>query len=316
MQAFGSVGLVAPDVMAQRDRLVAVLSLYTGRDVCTVQMFGSNDGWGGNNTVEGPIKACPGGIVVTEIMNQRDAAQAVADSEAPSAGRGAGSNGNRAIAVRTVELQGDASVDEEAVQEETSDLHELAAAASGSSSEDFAGSPAPGYMAPGARGEFLPARSVGVAPAPARAASCRDGNTNQVRRAGIHWNHDAIGVTIRANVWYERVSCANWKITEIEAKLLPTNYPRRIWLKDFEYTKVWSAAQSRDLHQVIDLNCRRVHVGKWTEVRPKTLIQGNGTLQMESIDTNPNAPTEQVSCQWAEGTSAVSLWIYLEGGTW
>lgn len=306
----GQVWLPPPlDVKAQQPGLVAIVSLYYGEEFCSVQIRTILDG----KDRFGPTMPCPGGLVVTEIVSQGEVSQAVADIEASSALQNGDSGGDGATQVRTIQLSGDGSADSSAIEQATNDLHGDAAAASGISPEDLDVPEAPAFMAPGALGEFVPANSDPSA-LPA-AAGCSDGRVNQEKRAGITWNHDRIGVTLRSNVWYKRVSCANWKITEIETKLLATNYPRRIWMKDFEYSKAWSASQSRYVHTVFDLGCTRVYEGQWTTIRPGQLIQGGGEFQLESIDTNPRAPSTQVSCWWEEGTSAVSDWTYLPGGT-
>lgn len=306
LQIVGSLSFIASDVRAQSNELVAVMSLYTGRDVCEVQFRKSdNDQWG-EESREGPPIACPGGIVVTEILTQEEANQIASASED---GLMSGPNaGTDPVEVRVVVLSGDASADDEAIQGEISNLHETAAAESGSLPVDQAQ-----FMAPEVLDAFLPTQpELGAA---ALAADCRQGRVGQERRADFAWNQKRIGVTVKAYLYYKRVSCANWKIRRIESRLLANNYPLRIWLRDVEYTKIWSAAQSRYVQDSYWLDCPEVFEGRWTTVSPSILIQANGNAQIESIDTNPHTPSRDASCKWGAGTSATSVWTYLPGGT-
>lgn len=219
LQIVGSLSFIASDVRAQSNELVAVMSLYTGRDVCEVQFRKSdNDQWG-EESREGPPIACPGGIVVTEILTQEEANQIASASED---GLMSGPNaGTDPVEVRVVVLSGDASADDEAIQGEISNLHETAAAESGSLPVDQAQ-----FMAPEVLDAFLPTQpELGAA---ALAADCRQGRVGQERRADFAWNQKRIGVTVKAYLYYKRVSCANWKTGRSEESSLvslPTTTP-------------------------------------------------------------------------------------------
>src|SRR3954452_14541138 len=61
--------------------------------------------------------------------------------------------------------------------------------------------------------------------------------------------------------------------------------------------------------------CAELFQGAYTRYSPGMKIQAGGYAQVDSVDTHPNGPNVTLSCNGASGTSAVSLWIKLLGGT-
>lgn len=179
LQVAGSLGFIAFTAGAQSEELVAVISLYTGRAVCEVQYRKSdNDQWG-EESREGPPIACPGGIVVTEILTQEEADQIVADFEEDQAsGRSSADDPKQ---IRTVAISGNAVTDDAAIQGEATELHETAAAESGSLPDGSTSFMAPGTLAALTPEENEPSAVI-------LAANCKQGKVGQERRADFAWN--------------------------------------------------------------------------------------------------------------------------------
>ena len=127
VQFYGILAVGTGRASAETTNLVAVLSLYTSQDDCSVQYRRSTDGHWGEDTVIGPPVACQGGLVVTELMSQEEANQEVASA---SAARGTEAQISASLGtaeVRIVQLSGDDAVDEAAIDAEVLSLHESVA---------------------------------------------------------------------------------------------------------------------------------------------------------------------------------------------
>lgn len=315
-QMVGALALVNAPVSAQATDLVAVLSLYTGIDDCSVQYRRSTDGNWGANTIQGPPVACQGGLIVAEVMSQEQANQEMADAAGAGGTVEAASSTDGADEVRIIQLSGDQAADEAAIQAEIVSIHESVAPDSFPEEEEsaFSFNTTLGFMGAEAVHEAFPTRSA--PPVAPLTAQCRQGRINQERRADFAWNQTKARVTVKAYLYYKRVSCSKWKLMRIESKLLPNTYSRRIWLRHIELTKYWYPNVSGFERYIVDLGCKELSENRWETVSPSNvLFQGNSNAQIESIDTNPNSPSTWWSCEQGAGTSATSLWTYLPGGT-
>jgi hypothetical protein len=204
------------DAVAQSDQLVAVVVGEKSQDACEVRYRRSTDGdnWVAQS-LTGPAEACQGGLVTAYIVTQSEASGEVARAtDAPST-----------ESVSLVSLTGDPDADEVAILDTMNSVHEIL------DPEVVAEEDPLGYMSPETL-KTLPL--VDEAPAASvLAANCRTGNVGQQRRADVKFKSYNVGAVVQAYVYYKRISCARWKITDVKMTLIqpPTRdrgYVRRV----------------------------------------------------------------------------------------
>jgi hypothetical protein len=155
--------------------------------------------------------------------------------------------------------------------------------------------------------------------AAAATSDCTSGRVGQERRADFRWWQRRIGghgVRIHAYLFYKRISCRQWRITDVQVQQID-DYQLSIWLHDIEYTKAWYPGSRIYANRVSDpFPCIKLHQDSWINYRPSWEIQAGGYAQIESVDTNPNSPPPHWfwSCDQGEGTSATSVETLLPGG--
>lgn len=297
-QTFGSLGLTSANVSAQAEQLVAVVIGEKSRDACEVQSRRSNDGNWGAQTIVGPPVACEGGLVAAFVMTQEEASQEVARTEITA-------ESAELTEVSVIPLTGDAGSDEAAIRTEIEAIHAMFSPAVSTEDDDSLG-----FMAPRALEDFALNRSTPGASV--LAAQCRNGNTNQERRRDTRFRSPGTQAVVLARIYYKRVSCAHWRITDVKMTLVRPPDQHWVWFRNFYYNRAWFGDRYGD--REAGKQCSLLYEDQWTNFRPGWVIQAGGSAQFEAVDSNPWTPGVIPSCWSGAGTSFVSFKIFLPGG--
>lgn len=307
VQVLGIHGFYVSNVAAQSDPFVAVIVGQWGMNVCEVQDRKSDDGNWGAQSLDGLPKACEGGRVVATIMTQEEANREVARIEARSA-----TDGSEESSV--IPLSGNAVADEAAIDAEMEAIHQMLEGGSVAAldpADVAAQGQFLGFMAPEALenlplGPQEPDTSI-------LAAKCKDGKVGQQRRRDVRAGSPGASTTLLSEVTYKRISCARWKITSVKMTLTAPPSHHWVWFRNFYYTKAWNGSGYGK--KEAGKQCRQVNYNQDTNFQPQWEIQAGGNVRVEGVDANPNLPGYGGSCWMGAGTSFVSHWIFLPGGT-
>ena len=219
LQGLGAAGFISANASAQAEPLVVVIVGEKNQDACEVQYRRSDDGNWGAQTLDGPPQACSGGIVTAYITTEEEALQegAALQGVARNAAEA------EAVEVRFVQLTGNDTDDQVAVEAEIDAIHELFAPDVPDEEEALASDLTFAFMAPGALASspvLADSPMPRLSPAAAvLAADCRTGRVGQERRADFSWQQKRIGghgVRMKAYLFYKRISCRRWRITDVQ----------------------------------------------------------------------------------------------------
>lgn len=91
----------------------------------------------------------------------------------------------------------------------------------------------------------------------------------------------------------------------------------RVWFRNFYYNRALIQVGPAYIYgdRQAGKQCKVLSDSSWLNFRPGWEIQATGSYKVEGIDANPHTPATEDSCWIGTGTSFVSYWIFLPGGT-